>query len=220
MRTASLLDVPRLVELNARAYPDLVADGVVFDAAQLMAQQAVFPEGQLITEDGLGAMATLIVSEEAAMRPHSWVEICSHGTFACHDPKGSVLYLADVYVDPSAHGRGIGQELYRALFDLCKRKRLSKIVAGGRLWAYHEVADRLTPEQYVAEVIRGERKDRVLTSQLRAGFSVHGILPGYLDDWRSGSFATHLVWENRAYGVVNATSSSQKPQVSPSGKSP
>jgi hypothetical protein len=44
----------------------------------------------------------------------------------------------------------------------------------------------------------GKRRDRVFTSQLRAGFAYRGILPGYLDDWRSAAFATLLVWENAA----------------------
>jgi hypothetical protein len=82
------------------------------------------------------------------------------------------------------------------LFRLCERRRLARVVAGGRLWGYHEVANAMTPARYVDEVLRGVRKDRVLTSQLRAGFTVKGILEGYLDDWRSAGFATHLYWEN------------------------
>jgi GNAT superfamily N-acetyltransferase len=178
----------------------LVEDGVVFDAAQLMAQQAVFAEGQIVVEDAgvvVGAIATLVVPSSAALAPHSWVEITSHGTFASHDPRGDALYLADIYVSPTAQNRGIGKTLYDALFRLCERRRLSRVVAGGRLWGYHEVQDQVSPAQYVDEVVRGVRRDQVLTSQLRAGFSVSGVLDGYLDDWRSGSFATHLVWENR-----------------------
>lgn len=200
LRSASLSDVPRLVELNAAAYPDLVADGVVFDAAQLMAQQAVFPEGQIVatSKDGtiLGAIATLIVPGAPAAAAHTWTEITSYGTFASHDATGDTLYLADIYCDPSV--RGLGPTLYEAMFDLCKRRRLARVVAGGRLWGYHEVAGSMTPEAYVDEVVRGARKDRVLGSQLRAGFVVRGILPGYLDDWRSAGFATHLAWENPA----------------------
>ena len=37
LRSATHADVPRLVALNAAAYPELLADGVVFDAAQLHA---------------------------------------------------------------------------------------------------------------------------------------------------------------------------------------
>jgi hypothetical protein len=51
----------------------------------------------------------------------------------------------------------------------------------------------MSPEEYVARVLKGELKDKVLTSQVRAGFEVRGILRGYLDDPRSRNFATLLV---------------------------
>jgi len=197
LRLAAKSDIPRLEALNRAAYPELVEDGIVFDAAQLLAQQAVFPEGQLVVEvDGVvrGAIATLVVGKEAALAPHTWSEITSYGTFAQHDPAGDTLYLADIYTE----GRGLGPVLYDALFRLCERKRLARVAAGGRLWGYHEVARTMTPAAYVDDVVRGRRKDRVLGSQLRAGFSVRGILEGYLEDWRSASFATLLVWDNPA----------------------
>jgi GNAT superfamily N-acetyltransferase len=201
VRTADRTDVPRLVAMNHAAYPELLADGIVFDAAQLAAHQAVFPSGQVVVEDEgivVGAIATLIVSSERALGEHSWVDITSHGTFAAHDPSGDALYLADVYSDPTQRGRGVGATLYEALFDLCRRKHLARVVAGGRLWGYHAVADRMTPNAYVAEVLSGERRDRVLTPQLRSGFSVLGVLTRYLDDWRSHDYASHLVWANEA----------------------
>lgn len=212
VRTALRSDVPRLVELNAAAYPDLVEEGVVFDSAQLLAQQSVFAEGQLVLEDGgrlVGAIATLVVSSSAAARAHTWSEITSYGTFAAHDREGDTLYLADVYADPTTQGRGVGGALYEALFGLCQRRDLARVVGGGRLWGYHEVAHSMTPEQYVSEVSRGVRKDRVLGSQLKAGFVVKGILTNYLDDWRSASFATHLYWENPLF-----TRTSRRPPIS------
>jgi GNAT superfamily N-acetyltransferase len=205
-RTAGPSDLPRLVAMNHDAYPDLVADGVVFDAAQLAAHQAVFPEGQLIVEQSgavVGALATLIVSRELVQKPHTWIDATSHGTFAAHNPEGDTLYLADVYSDPNARGTGVGAALYDALFALCRRKRLARIVAGGRLYGYHDARNAVSPAQYVDEVIAGGRKDRVLTSQLRAGFVVRDIMPDYLDDWRSGSYATLLVWQNP--DMINAS---------------
>jgi len=216
LRSALPSDIRRLVELNSAAYPDLVEDGVVFDAAQLRAQQVVFPEGQMvIEEDGrvIGAIATLVVPSALAARPHSWSEITSYGTFAAHAREGDALalYLADVYTDPSV--RGLGAPLYEALFGLCQRKRLARVVAGGRLWGYHEVAAEMTPDAYVREVATGVRKDRVLTSQLKAGFVVKGILNGYLEDWRSASYATHLFWENPSLSKLASTSSTMTPRA-------
>ncbi len=200
IRTAGPSDIPRLVAMNHAAYPDLVAEGIVFDCAQLAAHQAVFPEGQLVlvSPDGgiVGALSTLMVSSADALAPHTWIDITSHGTFAKHDPRGDTLYLADVYSDPAARGTGTGGALYDALFALCKRKKLARVAAGGRLYGYVDVAKEVSAADYVEQVLRGERKDRVLTSQLRAGFVVKNVLCNYLDDWRSGSFATLLVWEN------------------------
>jgi GNAT superfamily N-acetyltransferase len=203
IRRAGPADVPRLVEMNHAAYPDLVAEGIVFDGAQLAAHQAVFPDGQLVLVDAsgaiVGALSTLIVSSAEALAAHTWIDITSHGSFAKHDPRGDTLYLADIYSDPLARGTGTGAALYDALFALCRRKNLARVAAGGRLYGYSDVAKELSAADYVEEVLRGERKDRVLTSQVRAGFVVKDVLSNYLDDWRSGSFATLLVWENPDY---------------------
>jgi GNAT superfamily N-acetyltransferase len=201
LRRARLSDLPRLVEMNHAAYPDLVVAGVVFDAAQIAAHLTVFAEGQIvIEEDGvvIGALATLVVASEVALAQHTWAGVTGDGLFGTHDADADVLYLADVYVDPSAWGRGVSKVLYAALFDLCRTLGKKRVAAGGRLWGYSEVADRMSPAAYVDEVIRGARKDRVLGSQLRAGFVVDGILPGYLHDWRSGHHATLLTWKNPA----------------------
>jgi hypothetical protein len=52
----------------------------------------------------------------------------------------------------------------------------------------------MSPQDYVARVIRGELRDRVLGSQLKAGYTVRGILDGYLRDPRSRNYATLLEW--------------------------
>ncbi len=200
IRAATACDVSRLVELNRAAYPDLVEDNVVFDEAQIRSHLSVFPNGQLVAEiEGriVGAIATMIVPRAIdPLAPHTWMGVTDGGTFVRHDPNGDTLYLADVYVDEAAWGRGVGRALYAALFDLCKRAGCRRVVAGGRLYDYDAHAEKMTPEEYVARVVRGELRDRVLVSQLRAGFSVQGILRNYLHDWRSRHFATLLVWTN------------------------
>jgi GNAT superfamily N-acetyltransferase len=195
LRRAKFSDVERLVELNRAAYPDLVEENVVYDAGMIRAHLAVFPAGQLVaTRDGaiVGALSTMIVRSELALAPHTWIGITHDGSFAGHDPQGDTLYLADIYVDPAAWGTRVGQFLYRALQQLCRAQGLSRIVAGGRMWGLSRFGG--TPEQYVAAVESGMISDRVLGSQLRAGFAVRGILPGYLHDARSRSYATLLEW--------------------------
>jgi len=203
IRAVAPADIPHLVALNCAAYPDLIQDEVVWTEPQLRSHLVVFPEGQLVAElDGrpVGAISTLILHRDIdPLAKHTWLGVTDNGYFVRHDPGGDTLYLADIYVHPDAWGRGVGRELYAALRDMCRRLGLRRIVAGGRLWSYGDVALLMTPEAYVARVERGEMKDQVLVSQLRAGFKVKGILPGYLHDWRSRHFATLLEWQNPDY---------------------
>ncbi len=209
VRVATAADVDALAALNREAYPDLVEEGVVFDARQIALHQARFPEGQLVLELDepardmaagtlVGALATLALPSARVLRPHTWYEATGDGTFDTHDPAGDALYLADVYVGRAAWGLGLGPAAYRALFDLCRGGGFARVVAGGRLYSYFAYRDRLTPEQYVLNVTDGRIRDRVLGGQLRAGFKVLGILPGYLQDARSGDYATLLEWARRA----------------------
>lgn len=199
LRNAMHADVTRLVALNHAAYPELVGEGIVFDAAQITEQIERYPVGQIVaTVDGaiVGAIATLVVASASVLAAHTWADATGDGTFRTHDPAGDCIYLADVYVDPAARGLGVGAALYEALFTLCRNERHSRVVAGGRLFGFHEVRDAMTPLAYVDDVIRGTRTDKVLGSQLRAGFVVQGILRDYLHDWRSASYATLLTWTN------------------------
>jgi hypothetical protein len=200
IRPATAADVPRLVAMNHAAYPELVEENVVWNAAQIHAHLARFPEGQIVAElDGtpMGAISTFIVPPSRdPMAQHTWLDITDHGTFASHDRAGDTLYLADVYVDPAGWGKRVGETLYAALRDLCVSLGLRRVVAGGRLWGYHEYADRLSAEEYVASVLRGEIRDRVLGSQIKASFTVRGILVGYLRDPRSRDYATLLEWRS------------------------
>lgn len=200
IRTVRSTELAALAALNRAAYPDLVEDGVVFTEAQLRAHRAQFPDGQLVAvRDGalVGAITTFIPPRAFdPLQPHTWMGITDAGTFARHDPGGTTLYLADIFVDRAAWGAGVGKALYAALFALCRRLGLSNVVGGGRLYDFVDAPADLGVAEYVAEVVRGARRDRVLVSQLRAGFRVHGLIPGYLHDWRSRHWATLIVWDN------------------------
>ena len=220
LRTVTLRDVPALVALNRAAYPDLAEQEVVFTEAQIRAHTATFPRGQIVAEiDGVvvGAIATLILNPAMdPLQPHSWSQATGDGLFTTHDPAGDTLYLADIYVDRAAWGRGVGTALYEAMRSLCRELVLARIIAGGRLWGYHAVAHDRTPEAYIEDVVLGVRIDRVLSSQLKAGFVVRGVLPSYLPDPKSCDYASLLEWTNPGSGQpVCATDGSAPTSLAP-----
>jgi hypothetical protein len=69
------------------------------------------------------------------------------------------------------------------------------IVAGGMIPGYRAVQHELTPFEYVAQVVTGDRRDPTLSFQLASGFQVHGLLPRYVEGTAGRGIATLLVWE-------------------------
>jgi predicted amidohydrolase/GNAT superfamily N-acetyltransferase len=203
VRPATQADIAALVELNHIAYPELVADNVVWSADQVRSHLQVFPEGQLVADvDGrlIGAASSLIVDLGIdPLRWHTWAGITDNGYFTNHDPRADTLYGADVCVHPDLRGRGIGAALYEARRALCKRLNLRRIVAGGRLWQYHKYSAQYSAEEYVERVKAGQIRDLVLSYQLREGFHVRAIMPNYLPDPNSGNYATFIEWLNPEY---------------------
>ncbi len=203
VREASRPDIPVLVELNRASYPTMAEENVVWGESHLLSHLRVFPQGQLVAEANgkiLGAAASLIVNlGPDPLRLHTWSGITDSGYFTNHDPRGDTLYGADVYVHPEARGQGVGAALYEARRQLCKRLNLRRILAGGRLWNYHEHANQYSPEEYAQRVVAGEIRDLVLSFQLREGFVLRGVVPNYLRDKRSHNHASLIEWLNPEY---------------------
>ena len=223
IRTATLADVEALAALNRAAYPDLVEDGVGFGASTTCASTrcGFHLAGQLVAErDGrlrrrAQPHGSFSRARSTRWRRHTWMGVTDAGSFERHDPSGDTLYLADIYVDQAAWGAGVGRAAVRRALRASAVVALAStnVVGGGRLYDFVDAPATLTPQAYVAAVISGERRDRVLISQLRAGFEVRGLLPGYLHDWRSRHCATLIVWWNperantrvaRASGMADA----------------
>jgi hypothetical protein len=86
-----------------------------------------------------------------------------------------------------------------ARFDLLRKLNLRGLVAGSLFIGYDEVANQLTPEQYVAEVVASKRFDPNLSKQLRKGFKVRNLIPNYTEEPRTRDYAAAIVWLNPDY---------------------
>lgn len=206
-------DLPELIALQTRVYPDIPP----WDLDKLKAQLDVFPQGQIVAEDenGLvGCASSLIVLWNDWSESHNWAEITACGSFSNHNPQGKTLYGAEVFVDPTRHGAGIGHLLYEGRRNLCRAMNLKRIIACGRLPGYHLCADQMSPELYVQNVVWGDLTDPVLSFQIKEGFSYCRIMDGYIpEDTESLGNAALIVWLNADYDPARPTTITK--EVSP-----
>lgn len=190
-------DFAAIHRISRAIYPESPA----WSDTQLASHLAVFPEGQLVAEDAgevVGMAASLIVLWDDYSYDTSWREFTDSGMFTNHDPEhGHTLYGAEIMVDPSRQGQGVGKALYDGRRALCRRLGLLRIRAGARLAGYHRYAEKLTPEEYTEKVVRGELADPTLTFQLKRGFKVLAVARDYLrHDPESFGHAAVIEWIN------------------------
>ena len=194
-------DFPAIGDICAKVYPGLPP----WHPTYLAHHRRQFSQGQLVAVDPdtdrvLGFAATLIVLWDDYDMHHTWNEVTGEGTFSTHDPTGKTLYGAEVFVDPRAQGRGVGKALYAARRDLCRRLNLKRIRAGARLRNYSQHADEMSADEYVERIVRGRMSDPTLSFQLRQGFRVLAVVPGYLpSDRDSLGWAAIIDWNNASY---------------------
>jgi len=197
VRSALVTDIPAIREMTIKAYPRQIP----YSEDELRGQINNFPEGQLVAEyegDVVGYCATIMLPEARVLAPHSWPEITGNGYGSTHDDDGDYLYGYEICVDPDFRGLRIGQRLYREREGLCRKLALKGIVFGGRLPGLkRRFKDVGSAETYVQQVADGQLRDSVLSFQLRNGYELLGVLPGYMPgDVSSMDYASHLIWRN------------------------
>jgi GNAT superfamily N-acetyltransferase len=197
----------QLEAVQRASFPHLSEEEII-TAAHYRAQIKVFPEGQFAVVDEAGKVVASSTDMRCKMDfdhyQHRFIEQVGHNWLTTHDPEGDWLYGADIGVHPQYRGHGLSKLLYDARKDLCRRLNLKGHVAGGLLAGYGAMADRMTPEAYVAEVVAGTRFDPTLSIQLRRGFVAMGIIRDYVDDPSCADTAALIVWKNPDYKPVTA----------------
>jgi predicted amidohydrolase/ribosomal protein S18 acetylase RimI-like enzyme len=198
-RTIRPEDFDAIIKLQQACFPGMKT----WSKEQLMSHHTLFPEGQLCVEYSgkiIGSCASLIVDFDEYSDQHTWTEITDNGFITNHDPEGYNLYGMEIMVHPDYRRMKIGQRLYDARKELARELNLKSIIIGGRIPNYHKYAEKMTPRQYIEEVIHGNIYDPVLTFQLKNGFNVIRMLTNYLPgDKESRTYATLAEWNNVEY---------------------
>lgn len=199
IRNLNQTDIQAVVDLQRRAYSQALA----WNAEELAHHLEVFPEGQLVAVDEngrvMGSASSLIIDWDDYAESARWSAITGRGSFDTHNPLGKTLYGADMCVDPAARHMGIGSLLYEARKKMIRERGLKRLLTGGRIPNYAQVSQTMNPQEYVADVVAGRRKDPTLSFQLANGLVVLDVVPQYLDDSDSRGFATLLEWLNPEY---------------------
>ena len=191
-------DFADIIGLTRRVY----TGAVPWEKEQLASHLQVFPEGQLVAVDEnekvVGMASSLIIRWDDYRFDDSWKDFTAGGMFTNHDAvHGRTLYGAEVMVDPDCRSLGIGSLLYKARRVLVERLGLLRIRAGARLRGYGRHAQKMSATEYAHAVVRGELRDPTLSFQLKHGFKVLAVIPGYLkNDPESAGFAALIEWLN------------------------
>lgn len=200
VRSRILDDIPAIPALMTRVYPPpLHGPEAIWGEQNLLRHLAQFGAGQFVAEaaDGtvIGTATSMRLDLERAFSPHTWSGITGRGSLSTHVPGGEAMYGVNIAVDPAWQNRGVGKALYGARLDLARRLGCKAFVAGARIPGYGKVADRLSPEAYIAEVAAGLRMDPTVTKQMAVGFEVKGLLRDYAPDPETlGHAALIVLW--------------------------
>lgn len=177
----------QLEELQRVVFPTLAPEER-FAAPHYLRHLELFPEGQLCVVDRaagdrvVGMTSTIRRDFDMAHPDHTFADIIQGGWLTSHQPAGRWLYGADLGVHPTYRRRGIARALYAARHELVRRLGLLGQLTVGMPSGYGAVKHAMTAAQYHAELAAGTRRDPTISAQLRIGFEMRGLIPGYIDD--------------------------------------
>lgn len=190
---------PEIQELCRRVYPF----SKPWSLEQLESHRYHFPDGQWVAIDKstgkvVGLAFSVIISWDDYSIQGSWSDFTAGGFLHNHNPKsGKTLYGVEVMVDPEMRGLGIGKKLYEARQKIVERYGLKRIRAGARMRGYSKYHEKMSPQEYVREVVEKRIYDPTLSFQLSKGFQVLDVARNYLfNDPESLGYAAVIEWQN------------------------
>lgn len=199
IRSYHMNDFDELIQIQSECFPPPFPVELWWNKEQLKNHTTLFPEGAICMEvDGelAGSLTGLLVDFDLNHPNHTWEDITDNGYIRTHLPNGNTLYIVDISVRPKYRKLGVGKMMMQAMYHLVIQKGLDRLLGGGRMPGYHHFADRLSPQQYVEEVVGGKVKDPVISFLLKCGRTPIGLVENYLEDEESHHYGVLMEWKN------------------------
>lgn len=199
IRSYHMNDFDELIQIQSECFPPPFPAELWWNKIQLKNHTTLFPEGAICMEvDGelAGSLTGLLVDFDPNHPNHTWEDITDNGYIRTHLPNGNTLYIVDISVRPKYRKLGVGKMMMQAMYHLVIQKGLDRLLGGGRMPGYHHFADRLSPQQYVEEVVGGKVKDPVISFLLKCGRTPIGLVENYLEDEESHHYGVLMEWKN------------------------
>lgn len=200
VRTYQEADFDELIRIQAESFPPPYPEELLWNHEQLASHVANYPDGAICIEvDGelAGSMTSLRMQwDPSHPASHTWVEVTDDGYIRNHQPDGNTLYIVDLCVRPKFRKWGLAQLMMQAMYHLVIAQGLDRLLGAGRMPGYHLVADGMTAESYLEQVVSGEKHDPVISFLLRCGRMPVGVATEYLDDEESCNYAALMEWRN------------------------
>ncbi|OMF38288.1 GNAT family N-acetyltransferase [Paenibacillus sp. FSL H8-0548] len=199
IRNYSHTDFDSLIDVQRASFPPPFPEELWWNKEQLAEHVIRFPAGALCAEVGnqlVGSMTALLVNMDDYGDNHDWETITGGGYIRNHNSNGDTLYVVDICVIPEYRKTGIGKWLMQSMYETVVQLGLRRLLGGGRMPGYGAYAHELSPENYLDQVISGERKDPVITFLLRCGRMPAGVAHHYLEDEQSNHCAAIMEWRN------------------------
>lgn len=199
-------DFTGLIRVQEESFPPPFPSELWWNVEQLNNHITLFPEGALCMEvngEIVGSMTGLLVNFDPNHADHTWEEITDSGYIRNHNPIGNTLYVVDIGVRPAFRKLGIGKWLMQSMYEVVIQKGLDRLLGGGRMPGYHKMANELTPEKYLQEIINGNLKDPVITFLLRCGRTPVKVVKQYLEDEESLHYGALMEWKKSIQKILN-----------------
>ncbi len=191
-----------LEQIQRISFPEL-SDADIMSAHHFASHIQIFPAGQHAIIDTLNnkvvaSSSDLMLKLDFKHYQHSFFPAVGDGFFTTHNQNAHWLYGADIGVLPEYRSLGLSSLLYKARQELVVRLGLHGHYAGAMPKGYGALRLEMPIEEYLHQVIRGERFDPVLSIQLKRGYRIYGVIPDYLEDASCANYGILIVWRNKA----------------------